>query len=108
MSKLTEKLEGKTPQQKLRFLYRVGERLRIQHNRKGEDFTGGVITEAEWTAYQDTFYKRQQRVLNKINNVRDNQGLFDEASKDVMLIHKKDGIEATDLDVEIDEDNIEE
>lgn len=106
---LAQKLQGKTPVEKMRWLHRAIELLRLQHNNKGTDFRNGVITEQEWKSYVTLFEQRNAKLLRAMNLVRKNVGLTDmtpaerEQSKTIWL----DGKDATDLDADIDIDVIE-
>ncbi len=41
----------KTPEDKTAYFYRAQEKLRKEHNRMGEKYRDGQITEEEWLAY---------------------------------------------------------
>jgi len=106
---LREILEGKTPRQKLRILYRINERLRLQHNTRGDEYRNGQISEEEWAAYLETFHRRQKKVLNRTHAIRTNLGLVSDDTKvteDILAV-KLEGKEATDLDPGVDIDVIE-
>lgn len=56
-----------TPKDKLEFLYIAQEKLRLEHNAKGDDFRNGVITENEFRDYQkNSFGIRQQKISKQI------------------------------------------
>lgn len=106
---LAQKLLGKTPAEKMRWLHRAMELLRLQHNNRGDDFRNGVITEQEWKDYVALFEQRNAKLLRALNIVRDSLGITDltlaerNQSKAVWL----NGRDATDLDGDIDITSIE-
>lgn len=106
---LAQKLQGKTPVEKMRWLHRAIELLRLQHNNKGADFRNGVITEQEWNEYLVTFENRNKKLLRAMNIVRENHGITEltKAERDQMKTVWLDGRDATDLDADIDIDVIE-
>lgn len=46
------------------YLYRLQEKLRLEHNANGQAVRDGEITEADWQAYlADTFAPRSERIV---------------------------------------------
>jgi len=100
--KLKDKLKNKNNDKKFKFLYRTAELLRLEHNAKGKEFRDGVITEAEWEEYKKSFFARHKKILNEINQIRDDNGLFVGDKQDEMNIHKNNGRIAQEEDADID------
>jgi len=42
-----------TANDKIEYLYIAQEKLRIEHNKKGDEFRNGVIAESEWLEWKD-------------------------------------------------------
>lgn len=56
-----------TTQDKMTFCYIAQEKLRIEHNVKGEDFKDGKITEKQWKAYlKDDFNVKFEVIINDL------------------------------------------
>lgn len=106
---LANKLQGKTPLQKLRWLHRAQELLRLQHNQMGADFRNGLITQQEWDDYVAQFETRNSRLLRAMTIVRDNIGLTDltPEERDQSKAIFDDGRDAVDLDTDIDVTTVE-
>lgn len=65
-----------TNQDKLKYLYRVVELLRLEHNEKGKDFREGKMSEKDFRAYQKyDFEPRNQIVFFEINNILEAEGV---------------------------------
>ena len=47
----------KTEDEKLEYLCRCREKLRLEHNEKGADFRNGDISEAQWLDYKNNSYR---------------------------------------------------
>jgi len=60
-----------TQKEKLGFLYRVQERLRIVHNNKGQQFSDGQITEQQWTTFKIQWNEINERVAGHISTLRE-------------------------------------
>ena len=66
-----------TDEDKIKFLYRNFELLRLEHNQKGTDFKKGKITEKEFRNYQRSFCEpRIQRIFELINQIKEKNGWF--------------------------------
>jgi hypothetical protein len=62
--------------ERLKYLYRVQELLRLEHNAKGKDFRDGNITEKEFKHYQKhDFELRLNNVLHERNNILEAEGV---------------------------------
>ena len=48
---------------KIEYLYAAQEKLRREHNLKGEDYREGRITEAEWNDYLENDFKGKSRYI---------------------------------------------
>lgn len=49
------------------YLYRLQEKLLLEHNANGKDFRDGKITETQWRAYlADTYEPRSKRIEDEI------------------------------------------
>ena len=49
------------------FLYKLQEKLRLEHNAKGKEYQDGVITEKEWGIWRnDIWDKRNNNVAEEI------------------------------------------
>lgn len=66
-----------TQEEKLEFLYQVQERLRTVHNTKGQEFTGGQITEAQWQQFSSQWKLVSEKVAEQIANLREKVFLED-------------------------------
>jgi len=113
---IRSKLKGKTIDEELRFLYRVNEILRLEHNAEGTKFRDGVITEAQWDVYKQGFRARQKRILGRASAIRKRLGLDkvvhgtaaeELAARDRSTKHKREGSIASRFDGEIDIKTIE-
>lgn len=66
-----------TYQDKLKYLFRTKELLRLEHNARGKNFRDGKITEAEFRDYQlADFEPRLKNVLQEINKIKEVEGMF--------------------------------
>lgn len=99
---ILELLQGKTPAQRVRILYRILERLRGRHNEMGDSFRNGTITEAEWKAFLAVWEPRFQRVAHILNTIKDNQNLFSEENLATVRVLKEEGKVLTDYDADVD------
>lgn len=63
-------LEANTLFKKYAFCYMVKERLRRQHNKKGEKFRNGEITQEQWDKYKIIFRQKNSLVNKKLNQLR--------------------------------------
>ena len=99
---ILELLQGKLPEQKVRILYRIIERLRLRHNEVGAQFRNGEITETQWKAFLEVWEKRHQRVYHILNVIKENKGLFSEAKMAEIIALKQEGKTLTDYDADID------
>lgn len=50
---------------KMEFCYIAQEKLRLQHNAKGKDYTEGKITKEQWEAYKKDEFDVKQEVIIK-------------------------------------------
>jgi hypothetical protein len=65
-----------TDEDKIKFLYRAVELLRLEHNQKGADFRKGKITEAEWKDYvKNSFEPRINRLFLILNPIKEKLGI---------------------------------
>jgi hypothetical protein len=55
---------------KLTFCLIAQEKLRLQHNEKGQDFRNGVIDTAAWTNYLSTFRRRNTMIAAELSNCK--------------------------------------
>jgi|APSaa5957512535_1039671.scaffolds.fasta_scaffold28984_3 hypothetical protein len=96
-------LKNKTDDEKLKFLYRVSEKLRLEHNNKGKDFKDGVITKVEFNTYiKNNFLVKQKIVLREINLIKDALDFFNPDKRDEIQTLKEVGKKANNLDKDID------
>ncbi len=57
---------------KLKFLYRAKELLRLEHNTKGNDFSNGKMSEKDFRDYQKyDFESRNQKLFEQINELKE-------------------------------------
>ena len=65
-----------TDQDKLKYLYRTVELLRLEHNERGKDFRDGKMSEKDFRDYQKyDFEPRNQIVFFEINNILEAEGV---------------------------------
>jgi len=65
-----------TDQDKLKYLYRVEELLRLEHNERGKEFRDGKVNEKDFRDYQrNDFEPRNQVVHFEINNILEREGI---------------------------------
>ena len=63
--------EATTTPDKLEFCYIAQEKLRLEHNAKGEDFNKGNITKSEWLNYKNgRFEDKQNKICAEIVSLR--------------------------------------
>ena len=66
----------KNNKEKLSYLYRTQELLRLEHNEKGKDFRDGKITKKVFRDYQSKdFEPRLEKVLSKRNKILEEEGV---------------------------------
>lgn len=66
-----------TNQDKIKLFSRAFELLRLEHNKKGEDFRNGKITEKEFRDYQKgEFARKMKTILNEKNKAKEAEGIF--------------------------------
>jgi len=53
----------KTPETKLKYLYRLQEKLRIFHNEKARQLKNGKITEEEFRKFQKGWFKKRNNLV---------------------------------------------
>ena len=99
--------EIKTDEDKVKFLYRNIELLRLEHNAKGKDFREGKMTEADFRNYQKGDYRiRQTKLFELLSPIKEKVGLYtlnpNEHPDDPRLKLKEDGKIATKFDKKID------
>lgn len=100
--KLSQKLQGKTTEEKLRFLYRAIELLRLEHNEQGARFRAKTISRAQWEAYLVTFKTRFKRLMHAANLIKSAEGYFTPAKQDEMVAIKNAARPSTEYDPDID------
>ncbi len=96
-----------TDQDKVKFLYRAIELLRLEHNEKGKVFREGKMTEKEFRDYQNyDFEPRNQKLFSILNPIKDKLGMFQMSKEknpnDPRLAYKEDGKKETKWDKDID------
>ena len=61
-----------TDKDKLKFLYRAVELLRLEHNVKGKEFRDGIISRWDFDDYiRTSFEPRNQRLFAEINQLKE-------------------------------------
>lgn len=66
-----------TDEDKIKFLYRALELLRLEHNEEGKKFREGKISESQFRDYQRNSYKPRMKKIGLIlNPIKEKQGLF--------------------------------
>lgn len=74
---LKDKLKNKTVPNKIKFLYRNLELLRLEHNEEGRKAREGEITMEQFRTYQkEDFGIRQKKVLVEIGKIKDTEDMF--------------------------------
>ena len=96
----------------LKFLHRVEELLRLEHNKKGEDFRSGRISKKEWEDYREISFKpRLKKVLASVNELKEKLDLVRDYSVDGLEVSpnlekaqqlKAEGILWKEVDKDID------
>jgi hypothetical protein len=72
-----------TDKDKLKFLYRAVDLLRLEHNEEGRKCREGEITEKVFREYQKKdFEPRNQRLFQEINQLKEKLDMFRNYSKD--------------------------
>jgi len=54
-----------TPAERTECCYRAQELLKLDHNRKGQDFKDGKISENEWLDYKEKVFDPKQAIVIK-------------------------------------------
>ena len=66
-----------TDEDKIRFLYRAIELLRLEHNIKGKEFRDGKISEKTFRDYQKyNFEPRNEKLFAMLNPIKEKLGMF--------------------------------
>ena len=55
----------KTESQRYKYLYKLEEMLRLEHNDKGEAYRYKKITETEWNIYRDNKFKPSSLIISE-------------------------------------------
>jgi len=116
MLKFKEGKLPKTPQAKLKYLYRLQELLRLYHNKKGEDVKKKKISLEEFRKFQQGWFKNRNslicgKILECKNSLTESQKEslleYDEEAKAYGAVKDKDKFKK-DKKVQINIDDIEE
>ena len=107
MNKTNNHLDIKGNEDKIKFLYRTIELLRLEHNEKGKDFREKKISEIEWNNYvKNSFEPRSKNIFSTLNQLNDKLGINridpSENLDDPRLKLKADGKKETKWDTIID------
>jgi len=92
---------------KIKFLYRVLEKLRLEHNEKGKDFREKKLTQAEWDKFDKEFKEKVSKVYEIISPIKKVLGmtnmakLYEQDPTDSRLSLKGVGKETTTWDNDI-------
>ena len=62
---LEESLSSLTSEQKVAYLYRTQEKLRLAHNEKGKDFRDGKISKAEWQEFLENWFNPKSNKISE-------------------------------------------
>lgn len=67
-----------TNEDRVKYLYRVLELLRLEHNKKGQEFREGKITEKEFREYQKGEHREKTaKIFADLNPIKDKLGMFE-------------------------------
>ncbi len=99
-----------TNQDKLKFLYRAMELLRLEHNERGKMFREGKISEKEFRDYQNgEFNQKTEKIFAELNPLKEKLGLFQlpkDNLTDTKSLLKQQGMQETKWDKSISLINI--
>lgn len=66
------KIPNTTNNDKLKFLYRAVELLRLEHNERGKDFRDGKMSYQDWNSYvKSSFEPRNKKLFSEINKIKE-------------------------------------
>lgn len=96
----------KTDEDKVQFLYRAIELLRLEHNEWGKAFREGRLSEKEFRDYQkNDFRPRNLKLFEMLNPIKDKLGMFNlypiTNPDDPRLLLKESGKTETKWDISI-------
>ena len=81
----------KKDEDKVKFLYRALELLRLEHNKLGDDFMAGKITEKEFRNYQKGEHREKTaKIFKELNPIKEKLGMFEMLDKDGILKDEND------------------
>lgn len=60
----------KTPSEKTSYLYRLYEKLRLQHNEMGSKYHDKIISKQEWASYLSKFNIKHDLIINDLLTAR--------------------------------------
>ena len=81
----------KKDEDKVKFLYRTLELLRLEHNKLGDDFRAGKITEKEFRDYQKGEHREKtNKIFDELNPIKEKLGMFEMLDKDGIIINEED------------------
>ncbi len=94
---------------KLKYLYRMVELLRLEHNEKGKGFREGKMTEKDFMDYQkNDFELRNQKLFSEINQLKEKLDMFRNYNKGIgissNLIESMEIAEDGKIAIEFDKD----
>ncbi len=78
----------KTPEAKLKYLYRLQEKLRLFHNEKAKQFKNGDITEKEFRKFQQGWFKKRNSLIS--GKIVECKKSLTESQKKQLLEYDKD------------------
>jgi hypothetical protein len=86
---------------RIKYLYRMLELLRLEHNAKGKLFKEGKLSETEFRTYQQgEFRDKSDKIFAELNPLKEKMGMFELDSPKKQL--KYDGKAETKWDSNID------
>lgn len=91
-----------TEEEKLKYVYRTEELLRLEHNENGAKFRDGQITEQEWKEYLKDFEGRYTNVLHERATLRDSLGLNLVSAQHALELIKTEAKADSKYDVDVD------
>lgn len=93
-----------TEEEKLKYVYRAEELLRLEHNEQGAKFRNSEITEQEWLAYVRDFETRNKNILYERNILTESLGHLQDTpeSRTASELLKSSAINDTKFDADID------
>ena len=72
-----------TNKDRLKYLYRAVELLRLEHNAKGKQYRDGVISKKDWEVFVATsFEPRSKRIFVEINKIKEIEDMFETRGND--------------------------